>query len=306
MKLERLISMIYMLLSNEVVSATALAEKYNVSQRTIYRDIETICAAGIPVVSYQGVNGGYGIIEEYKMDRSLLGSYDVGTLITILNSMSTVFSDDRAQETINKLQTLQNDQKSPSVTMDISSWPYRETLQLLRTAITEHRVVRFEYISAKNERVNRVVEPIQLMYKYRTWYIYGYCRLRNDYREFKVTRMGALRMMTEHFKPHQELPNSEEGQGTQANTNNEGIAVKLHVTVDGLARALDQFYDDERTFLEDGTLLITINLSDASGLGWLMPIILSFGDKIRVVEPLEIRMQVKEMLEKMLHTYQEV
>ena len=305
MKLERIISMIYMLLSNEVVSATALAEKYNVSQRTIYRDIETICAAGIPVVSYQGVNGGYGIIEEYKMDRSLLGSYDVGTLITILNSMSTVFSDDRAQETINKLQTLQNDQKSPSVTMDISSWPYRETLQLLRTAITEHRVVRFEYISAKNERVNRIVEPIQLMYKYRTWYIYGYCRLRNDYREFKVTRMGALRMMTEHFKPHQELPN-EDGQETQVNSNKERIAVKLHVTVDGLARALDQFYDDERMFLEDGSLLITIHLSDASSLGWLMPIILSFGDKIRVVEPPEIRLQVKEILEKMLHTYQEV
>ncbi|WP_152394894.1 helix-turn-helix transcriptional regulator [Paenibacillus guangzhouensis] len=306
MKLERLISMIYMLLSHEVVSATALAEKYNVSQRTIYRDIETICAAGIPVVSYQGVNGGYGIIDEYKMDRSLLGSYDVGTLITILNSMSTVFSDDRAQETIHKLQTIQNDQKSPSVTMDISSWPYRETLQLLRTAITEHRVVRFEYVSAKNERVSRVVEPVQLMYKYRTWYIYGYCRLRNDYREFKVTRMDELRMMTEHFKPHQEPTNSDDEQNSQGASDQEQVAVKLHVKVDGLARALDQFYDDERTFLEDGSLLITVRLSDGSGLNWLLPMILSFGDKIRVVEPPEIQLQVKEMLEKMLHSYQEL
>jgi predicted DNA-binding transcriptional regulator YafY len=88
MKMERLISMIYMLLNNEVVSASSLAEKYDVSQRTIYRDIDVICAAGIPVVSYQGVNGGYGIIETYKMDKSLLGSYDIGSLITILHSVS--------------------------------------------------------------------------------------------------------------------------------------------------------------------------------------------------------------------------
>ncbi|GGD62386.1 helix-turn-helix transcriptional regulator [Paenibacillus nasutitermitis] len=106
MKLERMISMIYMLLNNEVVSASALAEKYGVSQRTIYRDIDAICAAGIPVVSYQGMNGGYGIIDSYKMDKSLLGSYDVESLITILHGMSTVFDDERAMETVRKLQTI--------------------------------------------------------------------------------------------------------------------------------------------------------------------------------------------------------
>lgn len=121
MKLERLISMIYMLLNHEILSASALAEKYNVSQRTIYRDIETICAAGIPVVSYQGVNGGYGIMEEYKMDKSLLGSYDVNSLVTLLRSMSTVFEDEKAEETIHKLQTVHQEAKKPSMSLDIGS-----------------------------------------------------------------------------------------------------------------------------------------------------------------------------------------
>ncbi len=172
MKLERLISMIYMLLNNEILSASALAEKYKVSQRTIYRDIDAICAAGIPVVSYQGVNGGYGIIDSYKMDKSLLGSYDVGSLITILHSMSTVFEDDRALETIHKLRTIQQDDGAPSLTMDIGGRrAYNDSLRILKTAITECRLVRFEYINAKSERKQRSVEPISLLYKYDSWYL---------------------------------------------------------------------------------------------------------------------------------------
>ncbi|MGV2805350.1 WYL domain-containing protein, partial [Clostridium perfringens] len=193
MKLERLISMIYMLLNNEILSASALAEKYNVSQRTIYRDIDAICAAGIPVVSYQGVNGGYGIMEQYKMDKSLLGSYDVSALITILHSMSTVFEDERAMDTIQRLQTIDRSGNSASqgLSMDIGSWrSYNERLRLLRRAITDKHVISFQYISAKNERIRRKVEPLRLMYKFGSWYLYGFCRTRADYREFRIARMS--------------------------------------------------------------------------------------------------------------------
>lgn len=109
MKLERLISITYALLNNEVISASELADKYHVSQRTIYRDIEAICAAGIPVISYQGANGGYGIIKEYKMDKSLLHSNDIESLITLLHSTATVFKDGQATETMHRLQTIQSD-----------------------------------------------------------------------------------------------------------------------------------------------------------------------------------------------------
>lgn len=303
MKLERLISMIYMLLNNEVLSASALAEKYNVSQRTIYRDIEAICAAGIPVVSYQGVNGGYGIMEEYKMDKSLLGSYDVGSLITILHSMSTVFEDDRAMETINKLQTIQSRQ-TPSLSMDIGSrLPYNESLRVLRTAITDRRVVRFEYINAKNERASRSVEPIRLMYKYNSWYLYGFCRARKDYREFRISRMAELVSSTEYFADHHQEAAPRETSSRTWGERDKMDDVVLHFSADCLAKAMDFFFDAEKTFHEDGSLTLLLKVHHPAKADWLVSIILSFGEDAEIVEPHELRDILKTKIEKMMKRY---
>jgi predicted DNA-binding transcriptional regulator YafY len=305
MKLERLISMIYMLLNNEVLSASALADKYKVSQRTIYRDIDAICAAGIPVVSYQGVNGGYGIIDSYKMDKSLLGSYDVSSLITILHSMSTVFDDERALETINKLQTLQHSDASPSLTMDIGgSGAYKDSLRTLRVAITECRIVRFEYVNAKSERKDRCVEPISLLYKFDSWYLYGFCRERKDYREFKLPRMANLLASTEYFKKHSQLPDRNLPFDRQHQENK--MNATLHFSVEYLARAMDFFYSAEKSFNDDGTLTMTLEVDPWSVERWLIPSLLSFGDGVVVVQPAVLRDMVKTAIEKMLKRYSEV
>lgn len=171
MKLERLISIIYKLLNNEVLSASMLAEEFQVSPRTIYRDIDVICAAGIPVVSYQGNKGGYGIMDGYKMDRSLLGSYDVDSLITVLKSLATVFEDERAQSTIERLQTIGKEHQSQNLSVDFESYRTEpEALRQLRSGIMERKVVRFDYINAQNQRTTRDMEPLQLHYKYSNWY----------------------------------------------------------------------------------------------------------------------------------------
>ncbi|BBH20391.1 DeoR family transcriptional regulator [Paenibacillus baekrokdamisoli] len=305
MKLERLISMIYMLLNNEVLSASALAEKYKVSQRTIYRDIDVICAAGIPVVSYQGVNGGYGIMEAYKMDKSLLGSYDVGSLITILHSMSTVFEDVQALETINKLQTIQTDTHMPSLSMDIGSQRgYNDFLRVIRTAITECCVIRFEYINAKSERTDRTVEPISLMYKYDNWYLYGFCRGRKDYREFKLSRIADLTASKEHFrKHHQAVPPTRHFDRYKREHSTDAV---LHFSVDCLARAMDFFYHAAKSFNDDGSLTLTLKMYNSHEVDWLLPVLLSFGDGVEVVEPPELRQQIKAKLEKMINRYPEV
>lgn len=303
MKLERLISIIYMLLNNEVVSASELADKYQVSQRTIYRDIEAICAAGIPVVSYQGVNGGYGIMDEYKMDKSLLGSYDVGSLITVLHSMSTVFKDERAMETIHRLQTIENEPKTPSMTMDLGSWrSYNEFLRTLRTAINARRVVRFEYINAKNEKADRIVEPVSLNYKYDTWYLYGFCRGRNDYRAFKLSRMVDLAALPEFYQGNHDLA-SRNNPAHKYKQEQPHANVVLRFSVDSLARALDYFHSVEKSFNEDGSLTVALKLYNPSRDGWLTSMILSFGDDVEIVEPPELRQKVKDKIEKMLHRY---
>lgn len=305
MKLERLISMVYMLLNNEILSASMLAEKYNVSQRTIYRDIDTICAAGIPVVSHQGVNGGFGIIDTYKMDKSLLGSYDAGSLVTLLRSMSTVFDDEKAQETIHKLKTIQGDTGLPSLSMDIGSQrAYNDSLRLIRGAIKDRKVVRFEYTNAKNERQKRNVEPASLLFKYDTWYLFGYCRTRSDYREFKLSRISELETLGEHYARKHEAPVYEERPPSDYERDFEDAV--LHFKIETLARALDFFYNADKSFQEDGSLKIRVKVTASGGERWLIPILLSFGDGVEVLEPPSLRQRMKQKIENMFGLYPEV
>lgn len=306
MKLERLISMIYMLLNNEVISASALAEKYQVSQRTIYRDIDAICAAGIPVVSYQGVHGGYGIMESYKMDKSLLGSYDVETLITMLNSLSGIFMDEKAQDTVRKLRTIDKDRSNPSVMLDIGtrSAP-SDLLRQLRSAIKGQRVVYMEYISLKNERTYRTVEPVCLMYKTYSWYLYAYCRSRKDYREFRLTRISDLKLLPEQYTQQHAMPDQSEDRYSneywKGQSNPSDVVLRFSPRV--IAIALDRFNQQEKQFNPDGSLNVCVHLHSSDETNWLIPIILSFGDDVEVLEPDTLRDQIKAKIEGMLKTY---
>ncbi|ANE46123.1 transcriptional regulator [Paenibacillus swuensis] len=305
MKLERLISMIYMLLNNEVLSASVLAEKYGVSQRTIYRDIDAICAAGIPVVSYQGVHGGYGIMEEYKMDRSLLGSYDVGSLVTLLHSMSTVFEDDKAMETMQRLQTIQPDHAPTTLTMDMGSrQTHQDQLKRLRDAIHDRNVLQFQYMNTKNERTKRAVEGIRLMFKHGTWYLYGYCRERKDYREFRLSRIAELNVTTTLFGPHAITEaNPRQASARPLADASEKVQVVVRFT-DLLARAMDYFgHLDTIAYDEEGALRITLNIPRSLEAEWLYSILLSFGNKAEIMEPVEVRSRMKSHIEAMLGTY---
>ncbi|MFC5467465.1 helix-turn-helix transcriptional regulator [Cohnella suwonensis] len=303
MKLERLISMIYMLLNHEILSASELADKYKVSQRTIYRDIDAICAAGIPIVSYQGVNGGYGIVEEYKMDRSLLGSYDVGSLITVLQGMSTVFRDDKAMETVRKLQTIQQENGMPSLSLDIENRRLNnKELRSIRSAITSKHIVRFDYIDAKNDRTSRKIEPASLMYKNQSWYVYGFCLSRQDYREFKLSRIVELAVLPETFsRVHNVRP--QEGMPDWS-LRPEPAKVVVHFLPNALAKALDVFMGADKTFNEDGSLTLTLNIGDASHTEWLMSLVLGFGDRAVILEPPELRERFEAKLRSMLGRYE--
>ncbi|MZQ86733.1 WYL domain-containing protein [Paenibacillus sp. 5J-6] len=298
MKLERLISITYALLNNDVISASELANKYQVSQRTIYRDIETICAAGIPVVSHQGVNGGYGIIKEYKMEKSLLNANDIESLITLLHSTATVFKDERATETIHRLQTIQRD-KMPSLTIDLGSWRANNAiLHNLRAAIKDSQVIRFEYLNAKNERANRIVEPVSLLFKYYTWYLHGYCRARKDYRVFKLTRMIDLVTLTETYQRIHPVILQDFSMNYQKQ---EIVGAVLRISGRSSAHALDCFYAEDNYFNEDGTLTVTI--INPIEVDWLIETILSFGEDVEVLEPLTLRQLLQNKIEKMLNRY---
>ncbi|MFF2093174.1 helix-turn-helix transcriptional regulator [Paenibacillus sp. NPDC058174] len=297
--------MIYMLLNNEVISASALADKYEVSQRTIYRDIEAISAAGIPVVSYQGVNGGYGIIDSYKMDKSLLNAFDAETLITVLSGLSTVFEDEQAMDTVRKLQTIQRDNADPVLNLEMGGHPsYNQLLRDLREAIKKRTVIQFDYISWKNERTKRSVEPASLKFRRQAWYLYGFCRERNDFREFKLSRISDMKVLAEHFQRRVELA-PEDRRPYFHNEGAEPVDVVLRFTKQSLAMALDYFNNQERAYHEDGSMTIKLQLRDADNSRWLIRVLLSFGEDAEIIEPAGLRQELKDTLGKMLQIYSE-
>ncbi|UQZ37283.1 YafY family transcriptional regulator [Paenibacillus sp. PK3_47] len=305
MKLERLISIIYKLLNHEVLSAAVLAEEYQVSPRTIYRDIDVICAAGFPVVSYQGTKGGYGMMDGYKMDKSLLGTYDVNSLVTVLHSLSTVFEDERAQGTIERLQSLGPEHQASSLSVDFETRRTApEALRLLRTAVTGHKVVTFEYINAKSERSVRKLEPVRLDFKFSNWYVYGYCRSRRDYREFRLSRMLNLLLTPETFENHQAAADEAAAAGTERAGQLEKVVIR--VRPEALAEVIDHFNTYDKQFHEDGSMTLTLSVYQPLQAGWLRSILLGFGSGAEVLEPQELRVILKEQLQKTLKLYEEV
>jgi predicted DNA-binding transcriptional regulator YafY len=305
MKLERLISMIYKLLNHEVLSASMLAEEYQVSQRTIYRDIDVLCAAGFPIISHQGYKGGYGIMDGYKMDKSLLGAYDVDALITVLSSLSTVFKDKRAQGTIERLQTIGHEQQTPSLAVDLeTSRTEPDALGHLRTGITQRKLVRFDYINANNERTTRDLEPLWLHFKYRNWYVYGFCRARRDYREFRLSRMMNVLLTQESFQPRQVMPKETSSVNTDWSDQLQDVVLRVGPTA--LAEALDQFQQADKQFHPDGSMLLRIPVYKPLEARWLWSILLSFGSGAEVLEPLALREILKEQLQHTLQLYEEV
>ncbi len=331
MKLERLISIIYKLLNHEVLSASTLAEEFGVSQRTIYRDMDTIGAAGFPIVSHQGSQGGYGMIDGYKLDKSLLGSYDVASLITVLHSLSTMFDDTRVQGTIERLQSIEQVWQLPRLDINFQSYHTNvELLQLLRQAIAELRVVHFEYVSAHHARTVRDLEPIRMYFKYGAWYVYGYCRVRQDYREFRLSRMLNTVQQEQHFTmrypvviqsiqpgrerpsvihikedspPPSATPDTVQPDSSEASLTREEVIIRIHS--EALADGLDQFQQAEQQFHDDGSMTVRLLLHNPGQARWLRGTLLSFGSGAEVLHPPELRSLMRQQIRQMLGYYED-
>ncbi|MFT3654567.1 hypothetical protein DALLNEIH_00987 [Bacillus sp. B01(2024)] len=303
MKLERLLSIIFKLLHNEILSASSLADEFQVSSRTIYRDIEAICAAGIPIVSYQGANGGFGIMKGYKFDKSLIGSHDVLNLITVLSSLSSLFEDREVEHTIDRLKSLDT---SGNRTLYVELESLRtepNSLRHLRKAIHEKKVVRFDYVSNKNEFTSREAEPIHLHYKFRNWYVYGYCRERQDVREFKVSRMMNITLTQEEFMHSHKVKDD----SSYSDSNAEGFEdVVIWVDHNSLAKALDQFQNASKVMNSDGSMTFTISVYQPLHAGWLISILLSFGSGAKMIKPVQLQSKLIAEAKKIMKVYQDV
>lgn len=300
MKTDRLIGILSVLLQQEQCTAPELAKKFEVSRRTINRDIETLCRAGIPVCTIQGTGGGIRIMEGYRMDRTLLTSKDMKMILAGLRSLDSVSGSSYYGQLMEKLQVGASDFVSgrDSVLIDLSSW-YKDSLapkiSLIQDAIEERKQIAFRYYAPDGESV-RKIEPYYLIFKWSSWYVWGWCQKRQDFRLFKLNRSENLRKTEEEFEPRQVLlPDLSNERIFPAN-----IRVKALFAPEMKWRLVEEFGPHCFKRQEDGSLLFQIDYTDEDTLlGWL----LTFGAKVEVLEPQTIRQKLLETAEEMIAVY---
>lgn len=221
LRLDRLLSILIILLRRDRVRAKELAETFEVSVRTILRDIDALNLAGIPIVTYQGPKGGIGIAEGFRLDKSVLTDDEMTTIITALRSLTTTLNSNKHEILIEKFKnTLSTSQlnllnsKVNHLIVDLSPWErgsqIKEKLNTLHEAIENHKEITFNYVDSQGINTKRLVEPYSLVLKGQNWYLYGWCLKRKDFRLFKLMRMKDLKVSKDIFSPKEvsleELP----------------------------------------------------------------------------------------------------
>lgn len=301
MKLDRLISILVMLLRKERVQAKELAEKFGVSVRTILRDVEAINLAGIPVVTYQGVKGGIGIAEGYRLDRSVLTGDEMAAIITTLKGISSTISDSRHEVLMEKLKnTLPSPQlevlnsKVNQFIIDLSPWGgnehLRQNLADIRQAIGDSKEIDFQYIDPTGKRTRRRVEPYSLILKGDKWYLYGWCNLRQNFRLFKLSRIKGLAVLDKPYKPRdvslEQLPWE---RGWQRTENMVSLELVFEKSMESIA---EEWFGRDIVKLKDGRIEVKSLLPENN---WLYGFLLSFGMGMEVINPPHIRTILAEM-----------
>lgn len=301
MKIDRLIGILSILLQQDKVTAPDLADQFEVSRRTINRDIEDICKAGIPLVTTQGQNGGISIMEGFCIDRTLLTSADMQDILTGLKSLDSVSGTKRYQQLMSKL-AAGNDtilSSNQHITIDLSAWGgsnLAPKIEKIQRAIDENRKIIFEYYGPSGDS-NRKVAPSGLIFQWSSWYLWAYCYTKEDYRLFKLNRMLNVNITDEIYERKETaLPvKNDKYEYPQK------LYAKVILEPEVRWRLIDEFGIDSFTQLDNGKLLLEAKFSDEHSLiSW----ILTFADQAELLEPLELRDRFKTIIQNMQNKYQ--
>ena len=202
MEQSRLFKIVYYLLEKGKSTAPELAEKFEVSIRTIYRDLDAISAAGIPIYASQGKGGGIFIMQDFVLEKSLLSEQEKEQILMALQGISAT-ENNPSDELLIKLGGLFQSKVTNWIEVDFSEWykntPKSDIFNLIKRAIFNRCRISFSYFASEGNYSIRTVEPIKLIFKNKDWYLYGFCLLRNDFRFFKLTRIKDLKIQSETF-----------------------------------------------------------------------------------------------------------
>ncbi|MBQ5331454.1 MAG: YafY family transcriptional regulator [Oscillospiraceae bacterium] len=282
MKIDRLIGILSILLQKEKVTSQELAEKFEVSRRTILRDVETLNMAGIPIVSEQGQGGGISVMEGYKIDSTILSSGDMQAILSGLHSLDSVSGTNRYRRLMEKLSAADTASVNADshIIIDLSRWDrsaVSDKIEMIKGAIEHQHIITFRYFSPGGESKRRI-EPYHLVFQWSSWYVWGYCTERQDYRMFKLTRMTELKQSDEKCE-ERDVP--EYTCDKLRHTRGE-IKATVRFDISLKWRLIDEFGTDMLSFDENGDIMLTLTWEDAPSF---YRYILSFGDGAEIVSP---------------------
>ncbi|MEA4929909.1 MAG: YafY family protein [Candidatus Limiplasma sp.] len=309
MKVDRLVSIIMLLLNRDRIGAQELAAQFEVSTRTIYRDIESINMAGIPVCATVGVGGGFEILRQYKVDRQVFSTADLSAILMGLTSLSDVIRGDELVNALAKVKSFIPAErekdialKTNQITIDLTPWLGNRTLQpnlkIIQTALQESKLLTFAYVNHSGTKTQRTAEPYQLVLKGGQWYWQGFCYSRNDYRLFKLSRTSELRMQQAGFTPREPQKPLLDFSDQLAAMQTE-IKLRIHRSI--LERILD--YCPPEQCVTDGEAHFLVRFPFIAN-DYFYNFLLGFGDRCECLEPLPIRAEIRRRIQAMAALYE--
>lgn len=296
MKNNRLFGIIYLLLSKDTMTSKELADYFEVSVRTIYRDIETLSELGIPIYMNKGKNGGVKLLDNYKFDKALLTDLEQREILFSLEGINKLQVDKR--HVYDKLRGIFSNNNENWFEVDFSVWDnsnsHKKNFEIIKNAIINKNRLEFSYFSSYGKNTLRKVDPLKLYFRYNSWYLCAFDIDKNDYRFFKLMRIKDLKTLEENFERTINSDIHYEDKPPKL--------VKLVLEIDkSLAyRVYDEFREENIEILDNGNFKVTTELPFND---WVYGYILSFGENIKVLEPLYIKEEIIKRLKKNLENY---
>lgn len=309
MKVDRLISIIMILLDKERISAQTLADMFEVSLRTIYRDLDAIDLAGIPIRAISGVGGGYEIMPKYKLDKKVFSTAELSTILIGLSSVSNMLKGDELMNALVKVKSFipsekakEIELKTNQISIDVSQWMGNSDIQpyidFIKSALQDSKLLSLSYIAHHGSTSIRTVEPYQLILKSNHWYLYGYCLIRNDYRLFRISRMSNLQILEKTFLPRDyQKPQLEFHE--MLKTMQIEIEIRIHISL--MDRVLDYCTYDNFILEDEEHFIVKFPFVEND---YHYDILLGFGSKCECLMPHHVREQLKRKIQNLRRVYE--
>lgn len=294
MQTSRLFEILYILLNKQRVTAGELANQLGVSRRTICRDIDALSVAGIPIYTEKGKGGGISLLPNFVLNKSILSEQEQNEILSALHGLSNIKTDDTTQ-VLRKLSTVFNKTTTNWLEVDFADWSHENDFWgQFKTAIIERRIAQFDYYNSYGDKTSRRVEPIQLWFKSKAWYLKGFCLTKQGMRLYKVSRIKNLVVSDEHFPERECLEAADNSAGSHY-SEKQIVTLKLRIAPERAYRVFDDFHESMAEKQPDGSFIVTVTWPEDS---WVYGFILSFGKHIEVIEPEHIRNIIKDEAEK--------